>query len=108
MFGPFIMIPLGFVIYLWISIVSLWSLIELFAGVGDVLQWVVGPFRRSVVGWIIWGIAVRSFPLAFFIGPGQLFYWLLGLWANLDYYDYWWTDEEGPLAPIPPEEFWGS
>ena len=104
--GLIVMIPVGFGVYWWLTIVSMWTFFEIFLGVGDFWQWLVGPCRRAIVGWIIWAIAVRAFPLALLLGPGQLVFWLLGIWANLDYYDYWWTDEDGPLPPIPPEVFW--
>ena len=104
--GPFIMYPVGMGVYWWITVVSMWTFFEMLFGVGDYWQWLIGPCRRAIVGWLIWNIAARAFPLALLLGPGQLLFWLLGLWANLDYYDYWWTDEDGPLPPIPPEVFW--
>ena len=95
-FGWPIMLTVGPVIYSWLMIYSIWTLFEMFGGVGDFGVWLAGPVRRAWLGsFIFWlGVSLSTIP-----GVGILTSWLCGLWAVYDYYDYSYVDGTGPVAP---------
>ena len=48
--GYIVMIPLGMICYGYISVIALWSMTEMFDGKGTFFDWLIGPFRRAVMG----------------------------------------------------------
>ena len=83
-FGYVVMIPLGSFIMIWLQIDALITLIDVFTGT-DIMLWLEGPFRRSVVGSIIFtlGMLFTLIPVVDWVALP-----LLGWWAVADYYDY--------------------
>lgn len=100
--GFIVMLPLGMAIYSYLAVIALWNLIEVFSGVGDFGSWFMGPCLRGwITGPFIYFSAVilTIIPFINFISA-----FLMGWWANLDYYGYNYELFGGPTLP-PPEEF---
>ena len=95
--GWIVMLPLGLAVYGWLALLSMWQFIEIFLGVGDFGQWFMGPFLRSwVVGPFIY---ISAVVLSIIPGVNFVSSFLLGWWAELDYYNYDYELFEGPNDP---------
>lgn len=97
--GFIVMLPLGIAIY---GYLALMAIIDLFSGKGTFGEWFMGPFMR---GWIsgpfiyLSAVIFTIVPLVNFISS-----FLMGWWANLDYYGYNYELFGGPT--LPPAEEW--
>ena len=94
-FGLLTELPIGLFVYSWLSMEAL---IELGAVVTpmDTNAWFMGPFRRSVMGWYIFGMNVlfTIIPFTNFVVP------FVGIdWAIADYNDYYMLIVPNPNAP---------
>ena len=90
-------LPLGIGYILWLWCVSIWQFFELFGGKGDFGGWFMGPFLSYwVVQPFIW---VSSMVLGLIPGLNFISAFLLGWWANLDYYQYNYELFDGPTLP---------
>ena len=87
-------LPLGVAYLLWLNVISLKQLYEVTKGVGSINGWLRGPFLSY---WItqpfIWFLSVV---LGLIPGVNFASSFLLGWWANLDYYQYNYSLTSGP------------
>ena len=83
--GDWFAIPVGGLIYSYLTFVALYNFIEIFENYGTWGDWFMGPFRRAFVGEFIFGMGLfwGNFPLL-----GILTSWGCLIWAKMDYYDY--------------------
>ena len=88
-------LPVGIVYLTWINLVSLKQLFEILQGKGNLGAWLRGPFLSY---WItqpfIW---LLSMVLGLIPGINFASGFLLGWWANLDYYQYSYSLSAGPM-----------
>lgn len=90
-------LPMGMGYIGWLWLVSSWQFIEIFMGKGDFGGWFMGPFLSYwVVQPFIW---VSSMVLGLIPGVNFVSAFLLGWWANLDYYQYSYELFAGPTLP---------
>ena len=83
--GDWWSVPVGSLIYVYLNFVMLYNFIEIFQGKGEFMDWLSGPFRRAVLGTLIFEWAIEWSWVPFL---GILTSWGFLVWAKADYYDY--------------------
>jgi len=95
--GYLVSVPMGFYL-IWLQLVSMWQLFEIFGGKGDFGGWFLGPFLSY---WIVQPfIYISSLVLGLIPGVNFISAFLFGWWANLDYYQYNYALFAGPTVPM--------
>ena len=96
MVGNLVTLPLGLALYTKFSIETIFDLyFVVFDQNVTFDDWIWGPDRRDFVGQFIF---ILNFILGLVPGLNSFSAFILGYWANLDYYDYKYDLYKGPIG----------
>ena len=78
---------MGFGIYSWLTWELFYTLYEVITLFKNPFDWVEGPFRRGVVGWLIFwiGFGVNNVPILNFITAFPVAWWAVADFYNYEY-----------------------